>query len=376
MIRVLFISHYSGLGGANISLLHLISQLKEKVQPLVIIPKSGEIEQELKKRAIPYEVHRYASWRTKNRGFILNLAFSFAMIFLNLFQAVRFSVKFRNKIDLIHSNSSLVFIGALLKIFMRKPHVWHLREFGRNDYDLKFMLNKKSVNYFYSKADVLIAISESIEKYYKEKICPSANFILVYNGVDEKEIVYREPTNKGKTAICIVGGISESKNQIELIEAAKNITQYTTDFFIDIIGGGNHNYENYLKDVVKKSGLKDIIHFTGSTLAIGSILQNYEIGIVTSKNEAFGRVIIEYMLAGLAVVASNTGACLELITHGETGLLYNGGSSKDLSDKIRLLIENDSLKKKIVNNAYDLASNNFTAKMNATNIYQIYQQLL
>ena len=51
---------------------------------------------------------------------------------------------------------------------------------------------------------------------------------------------------------------------------------------------------------------------------------------MSSPYEAFGRVTIEYMMAGLPVIGRNGGATPEIIKENETGMLYN--SKKELID--------------------------------------------
>lgn len=57
--------------------------------------------------------------------------------FYNLWQAVRLSKEIKNlRIDLIHTNTSVVNLGALLTGITGFPHVWHIREFGKKDFDI------------------------------------------------------------------------------------------------------------------------------------------------------------------------------------------------------------------------------------------------
>ena len=73
------------------------------------------------------------------------------------------------------------------------------------------------------------------------------------------------------------------------------------------------------------------------------ILQRSDVGLMLSTNEAFGRVTVEYMMQNLAVIASDTGANPEIITNGETGLLYELGDVESLADKMKSLIEDHTL---------------------------------
>ena len=119
------------------------------------------------------------------------------------------------------------------------------------------------------------------------------------------------------------------------------------------------------------------IDFKGYVDNIYEYVGKYDIGLVCSKSEGFGRVTAEYMHAGLIVIASNKGANSELIDNGENGFLYEYGNSDDLSKKIEKVIEEKSdFKQKIVEEAMKKANNMFTAEKNADNVYKIYEEVL
>ena len=378
MKRVLFISHYPGIGGANLSMLYLIKSLKlYGIEPLVFLPAHGSIEQPLREYGIPYEIHRYASLRTTNRGYIRNIIESLVRLLINIVQALILGIKLRNEIDIIHANSSLVFFGVFLKFVMRKPLVWHLREFGHDDYDLIFSLGTYLSGWCYSKADTVIAISEAMKLHFKSYVYSGKNIVTLYNGVDESQIKCRlnQPSNPmdNKMKLCIVGGISEAKNQIDLINAVQLLPNY--DFTLDIIGEGISQYVAKLKATVKNKGLDKKINFVGHKTKIGELLADYDIGIITSKNEAFGRVTIEYMLAGVPVIASDAGANKELIDNGNTGVFYELGDVQGLADKIEELISDKEYRQKLSLNAYNVAVNNYTAQNNAQKVLEVYNKV-
>ena len=176
-----------------------------------------------------------------------------------------------------------------------------------------------------------------------------------------------------KMKLCIVGGISEAKNQIDLINAVQLLPNY--DFTLDIIGEGISKYFAKLKATVKNKGLDKKINFVGHKTKIGELLADYDIGIITSKNEAFGRVTIEYMLAGVPVIASDAGANKELIDNGNTGVFYELGDVQGLADKIEELISDKEYRQKLSLNAYNVAVNNYTAQNNAQKVLEVYNKV-
>lgn len=82
---------------------------------------------------------------------------------------------------------------------------------------------------------------------------------------------------------------------------------------------------------------------------------------------------IEYMSAGLCVIASNRGANLELIENNNNGIIYEKENVNSLSDKIKYLYYNrDELKKLALEGCKTI--NFFTSEKNCHNIYNFYNQ--
>lgn len=377
MKKVLFVTHYPGIGGANLSMVHLINNLRkyENVDPMVFIPMGGEIEKELKNKEIPYEIHRYLSWRTANGGKLYIFFRSILMVLINAISALCLSHRFRDY-DILYANSSKVVFPMFLKKLLHKPVIWHLREFGTIDYPMVFLLPAKLVSQIYGSADTLIAISKEIENYYKKYVCPQGKYRLVYNGIDCDDYENMPNQNANETVrICIVGGVNPSKNQGDLIKAVEICKNNGVLLKVDVLGQNKTKYGQQLQDYCKEKQLEDIVKFKGQVSAINKLLPSYDIGVITSKAEAFGRVIVEYMMANQAVIASNAGACPELIHDKETGFLYELGNSEQLSSIIEFLVRNKILRDEIAKAGNEYAQKHFTAKINAHNIMKVIEEL-
>lgn len=64
------------------------------------------------------------------------------------------------------------------------------------------------------------------------------------------------------------------------------------------------------------------------------IRKNVDIEIVSSKQEAFGKITVEAMMGQIPVIGSNSGGTKELIKHNQNGLLFESGNADDLAKKI------------------------------------------
>ncbi len=285
-----------------------------------------------------------------------------------------------SSIDLIHTNSNRDGLGALINKKHGIKHVWHLREFGEMDYDTVF-LYPYSVDFVNKYSSRFIAISKAIKEEWTKKGIASEKFDLVYNGVNTDKIrsnPNRKTLKESTLKIIFTGTICPTKGQIELIEALGNLPDlYKNKFKVDFFGSCTKDYKVYLESVIKKKKIEDIVEFCGYSNNIYSILQNYAIGVVCSKAEAFGRITPEYMAAGLITIASNTGANPELIDDNVDGFLYQYGDSTDLTRKLIQIYDMDEkVRIKISNNAEKKAREKFTAERNAEEVFNVYRKVL
>ena len=69
--------------------------------------------------------------------------------------------------------------------------------------------------------------------------------------------------------------------------------------------------------------------------------------MMASKGETFGMVTIEAMMCGLPVIGTESSGTPEILGHGKHGLLFEPNSVKDASKKIRTLLEDPDLAKKL-----------------------------
>jgi glycosyltransferase involved in cell wall biosynthesis len=70
--------------------------------------------------------------------------------------------------------------------------------------------------------------------------------------------------------------------------------------------------------------------------------------------------ILEYMAAGLPIVASSIGQIPELIDHGRTGLLVEPGNISELSATVEQLCDNEILRRKLGGAARTEVESRFT----------------
>ena len=371
-MKVLYVANDSNLYGSNKSMLDLIQSMKRnKITTMVLIPKRGQIEQELMSRNIPYKIIRYFTWiYPQNSKNILKILIKYVGNMISIIPIYIFIKK--EKFDIIHSNNLSIGIGAKCARIAKVKHVWHIREFMQEDHNLEF-INKIDTIKELNKASAIIYISQAIQSKY-ENIAQNNKQFMIYNGIPirkEKKIPHFDKEN---IKILITGSINGRKGHKDAIESIKKlVNEGYNNIHLRIAGTGEH--EKLLKEYVKQNKLDENIEFLGSIRDMNKIRDDSNISIVCSKCEAFGRVTVEAQMAKNLVIGANTGGTIELIEKNKTGLLYEEGNVNDLSEKIKYAIHNWRTCENMINTAYINAVEKFNIDRCADAVYNVYKVL-
>ena len=142
------------------------------------------------------------------------------------------------------------------------------------------------------------------------------------------------------------------------------------------IGQQNKNYQFKLEGFIKRNLLNNIITVSNFDVNNLHIIAGLDIFISSSKNEAFGRSIVESMLLKTLVICSNRGAHKELIVNKETGYLFDKNNIKNLIDIIEYVATSKVKNFKLIENAYQDAKDKFCIYDTNNYIIDIYKKLI
>lgn len=376
-MKIVYFTHYTDLYGANRSLIEIVSNIRKKeITPIVITPKYGEINKELDVLGILNYSFNYYCWVVPINCNVLKRKFLYLRYkFINYISAIKISSFLRSlNIDIIHSNSSVIDIGAKVSKILKVRHIWHIREFGKEDYNLEFFINKKdAVNYILEKSNVVICISECIKNSYFNSM-KNDKIKVIYNSVDMmKNDINRRMEKYDRLNIIIAGSIIKSKNQLELIKAYSKINkEIRKNIYIDIVGDGDISYIENINEIIISNGFQKNIKFLGFIRDIKSIYNRYHIGVVPSFKEGFGRVTVEYMMNNIIPIVSDSGANNEIIDNGVNGFIYKLGDYEKIASIITYLYNNYEEIEKISNTAKEDAYERFNIDKLILNLVKVY----
>lgn len=381
-MNILFFAHESRMGGANLSLLGMIDEMKTEHNLSVVVPiKEGFLVDELRKRKIPV-YYRHSFWwmlapASTPFGTMLKklvykvLCLNNYLCALSLRKVVR-----QQHIEIIHSNSGVLNTGGILASMTGIPHVWHLREFGQEDFGFFPVWKYERICRFIDRnSDKVIAISYAIAQKFREVITPE-KVTVVYNGVDEKNIQgkTKEKNSQDKIEFLISSRVSKEKGQDEAVGAlALLVEKGYQNVHLSIAGPGDISN---LKAMIAEKNLEDYVSFLGFQSDMPAVRKNTDVELVCSVCEGFGRVTVEAMMSSSPVIGSDTGGTPELIRDGETGFLYEKGNVEQLAQKMETFIQQPELIYQMGSKACAYSEERFTKHRNAENVMEIYKELI
>ena len=378
-MKILYVIHDNKKGGAAISFFEMIREIRKEHEIFVLTPhKNGYVPTELDKMEIPHAHAHYFWWMIAcpNNKFlrIVKIYLYKALNIVNRIEALRIKKKYIEQgFDVVHSNSSVINFGGLIARYMKLPHVWHIREYGQEDFGLCPVVSLNKMNKFMNQySDKVITISKAVSKKY-ELIISEDKLVQIYNGISRKfnyeKTVF--PVNKGKVVFLISGNYCREKGQIDVAKAAKNLVlQGCVNF--EVIMAGNGDFKE-VRDFISRENLQSYINIVGTVDDMRAMRKSVDVEIVASKCETFGRVTIEAMKASNPVIGTNSGGTIELIEDGVNGYLYSYMNCEELSDRMREFILHPDLIEKMGRNAFISTKDQYTPEECAYKIKQIYE---
>lgn len=329
-IKILFITHYDNMYGANQALFHLAILLKTKYgeEPVVVVPAEGGLAKRLAEAGIQVIVHPVTQWQavysTPIRFLVKKTARKrkLKQEVESLYQKICEEENFGQKPDLIYSNSSVVGTGALLAEKLRCRHIWHIREFSWEHFHMKYFYPGKRVCRLYEQSECLVTISDALKDNYQKRY-PDAKIRRIYDGASG-EYFTKEKIPAGRPIrFCYIGYLFPMKHQEQILEACECLNQEgLTEYEVYLVGDGREGYRERLQRKIAQAGLSQV-KMTGYRTDVHDLLDTMDVGLIASEYEGFGLVTVEYMLHGMPVIGRNSGGTPEIIKDQVTGYLYD-----------------------------------------------------
>lgn len=226
-------------------------------------------------------------------------------------------------------------MAILTSWFLHIPVVVSVRGEPTAEYYTRWM-QKASRFLFRFAAGIILQTGKSME-FFPQEVQRKA--VVLNNPVDPMFFRERYRGERDKTIVA-VGRVDENKNHKMLIDAFAGIAEQFPQYSLYIYGEGE--LREHLKQYTEDIGLAGRVFLPGNTDNVADAIYRSRIFCLSSDTEGMPNTLIEAMLMGLTVVATDCpcGGCAELISHQENGLLTPVRNASKMKENLHFLLNN------------------------------------
>lgn len=361
---ILYLSTSSGPGGAERVISNLASSLDpERFRAILCLFRPGWIQERSESRGVRTYIiptQGMMDWRW----------------------ALRFKRLLREEqVDLIHSHEFDASVqGTFVAALSGTPLVATVH--GKNYFWEKF--RRRLAYRWVSRRATMVAVSQNLKEFVMEKVGISPDRIkVIYNGVDalpycdstdveqcRKEL--RIPQND--RLVGVVGNLYPVKGHQHLIDGIPAVLKKCPN--TSFVFAGRGQLEPELKEQVHRLGLDKRVHFLGLRQDIPRILAMLDVFVQPSLSEGLSMAILEAMIAGKPVVATQVGGNPELVLEGETGFLVPPRDSQALASSLVTLLTNKAQAAQLAEKGKSRAEGQFSLETMVRAYQALYDECL
>ncbi len=229
----------------------------------------------------------------------------------------------------------------------------------------------------------VIVLSNVIARHMIEDFSvPHERIRLVPRSVDLERFKYLDPQAKRKEDfnVAIIGRITPLKGHLHFIKAMARVSRLVPRLKIWIVGDAPASKEAYKEEVqvlVRRLGIWHCTEFLGTQRDIPGILAHLDLVVLaTTTHEAFGRVVVEAMAAGVPVVATKVGGVVDIIEDGKNGILVPPADPKSMADAVMRIFNDPQLARELAEDAYAKVKEKYNVELMVKNTLDVYRQAL
>jgi glycosyltransferase involved in cell wall biosynthesis len=338
-----------GPGGAEVVLLNLAHELRDRGHRVYPVgPEDGWLRERF--RSSGFEPQPFAIRRALDPRCLRDMA-----------RMLR-----RLRIDVVHSHEFTMGVyGTAATRLVGAPHVITMHG---NQTMTQALRRRMALRWAFRHSSATTAVSDATKVQLDEDLGVDRNVIVVVrNGVPipqgnpqpvRKELGVRE----GEVLILAVGNLDPRKGHIVLLRALHQLSEGGLErpWRLAIAAGRGGPEQPRLEAFAAEHGMAERVHILKYRSDIPDLLAAADIMAMPSLWEGLPLAILEAMLAGTAIVASETSGIPEAIVSGEHGLLTPPGDVSALAAALGTLIRDDACRRGMAARARDRALSEFT----------------
>jgi glycosyltransferase involved in cell wall biosynthesis len=179
--------------------------------------------------------------------------------------------------------------------------------------------------------------------------------------------------------LAVIGQIGPRKAGDVILRAFGRIVSEFPEARLMFVGNPHRGQEAFAEELRRESErppLAGRVFFFPFTQRILTHYEAADVNLLVSRDEGFGRTIIEAGALGVPSIGSRVGGIPELIDEGHTGLLVNVDDDADLAEAMRTMLANETLRRAMGDTAFRHVAQNFSIRTHAEKMMGLYDSLM
>jgi glycosyltransferase involved in cell wall biosynthesis len=309
-IRTLWLYHHPmGFGGSFNSVLDVLDRRDPGAfEVIAALPAPGSSTEQFERRGVRVVFHREHAGERSLR--YLKAVYQFACLLR------------RERIDLLYVPDYVVWRSAelLAAALTRTPYVLHLRAPLPPEDPIDKMVLAAPAVVGNSRATIQALVG----------CMPQNRLHVIYNFIDFDRFAHTRDIRQSffpesPPVVGFVGMFRPEKGIEDFLDAAVIIARQRPDVRFLAVGGESvtmdRGWFSRMQRYARQLGIDRVVHFTGRRTDVPDLMRSMDVLVVPSRNEGFGRVIIEANAVGTPVIGANAAGIPEVIEDGVTGIL-------------------------------------------------------
>jgi len=283
-----------------------------------------------------------------------------------------------NKYDIVHGHLFRAEIFAAIASGFAKNTRFIVTKHNDPEYFsnwLYYLINRLTLLFL---TDRVIAISDHVKRYFVRKgMCAEDKITRIYYGFEtttQRRTTDSTLSQSDQPIIGTIARLSRQKGVDVLLRAYRKLLKAGSNCRLVVVGRGEEERE--LKKLSHALGIEKEIFWMGFRNDVLDLLSSFDIFILPSRWEGFGMVLAEAMALEKPVVSTRVSAIPEIVVDFVTGLLVPPDDSERLAAAVRVLLADQSLRKRMGFAGKKRIEQEFTIENMIQETEELYQLLL
>lgn len=358
-MRVLHVSTPMSWRGGEQQLAYLIEELQSSsVQHCVVCP-SGSM------------LHRHCVHHAIECVPVLNLHWLNPLHWLKLRR-----VAIKAETSIVHTHDSKAHSLALLSNVVFGPKV-PLVVARRVDFEVRGWFSRFKFNH--PAVTAVVCVSHAIAELMAPVVKMTDKLMVVHSGVKPATVAHVAHlcnligADASSTVVGTVAALAPHKDFPTFLKMAERLCEQRPGLQVVIVGEGDER--KMIEATLLQSPHMHRIHLLGFRADARAIIAQFDVFVLSSKTEGLGTSIIDAMLVGTPVVATDAGGISELIENNQTGLLAPVAQSDVLAQLVLKMLNEADFRNQCVSEAR-LKAEQFTSATMARKTMEVYNRVL